>query len=532
MKRRNFIKSMGAVGASALLPSTWPTAFNMSTMYKAANAAVDYAGAQIAAPGVMPQVINIFLYGGPSELSGNLSNIVDIDLNSQNSYAGAFGNRILTFDDDGTGDNGFITPNGFWRGAGGLDMQFMVDQNYMSVYRTLMKRKDGTRSHRESILMSLKGSLDIENSAGVGTRIAAALYQNRASYEGATTFADGSAIDMDNMILPFVSFEGDTRAFATDPDYAVPLLLRGTTLNEDLQDPFTRLNDGNAAKLDAMVLKKLADPVYSSRFAKVVSSDDLRGYLASRIGDLQDASGVLPTISDAVDQAALGLADAVTPMSYPDNNRYSDRVQAAITLAVENPGSLYITVGGGLGGWDDHNNGRDNYPNRMNQLFAALKAAALHIKYSGTQTIGVTSTPGSAAVGTPMARVTDNIVINVFGDFGRRVNLNNSEGWDHGNNQNLWTIGGAGVVSAASAGAARQLGKVVGRTERVGDPGTNNQVTEPAAGSYEAEPMSVAAAVYSYFGVQNPEILTADPELNPAGDPAIDETAAGEPVLF
>ncbi len=517
---------MGAVGASALLPSTWPTAFNMSTMYKAADAAIDYAGAQIAAPATMPQVINIYLYGGPSELSGNLTNIVDIDANSQNSYAAAaaFGPDILRFQNDPNG--GLITPNGFWSGAGGDDMQFMLDQNYMSVYRTLMKRKDGTRSHRESILMNLKGSLDIENSAGVGTRIAAMLYQNRANFEGTTTFADGSAVDMDNVILPFVSFEGDTRAFATDPDYAVPLLLRGTTLNEDLQDPYTRLNNGNATKLDAMVSKKLADPAYVSRFDKVINSNDLREYLAQKIGSIQSASGILPAVSNATDAAALGIA-AGTTMSYPANNRYSDRLQAAVTLAIENPSSMYITVGGGIGGWDDHNNGIDNYPNRMNQLFAALKAVALHIKYSGTQTGGVTGTPGGG-----INRRTDNIVINVFGDFGRRVNLNNSEGWDHGNNQNLYTIGGAGVASAANGGATRQLGKVVGRTERVGDPGTNNQVTEPQAGSYEIEPMSIAASVYSYFGVQNSEILTADPDLNPAGDTAIDETVAGEPALF
>jgi hypothetical protein len=537
MKRRNFIKSMGAVGASALLPSTWPTAFNMSSMYRAANAAVDYSAVQIAAPRYMPQVINIFLYGGPSELSGNLTNIVDIDTNSQNSYTAAFGDRILTFDDDGTGDNGFITPNGFWRGAGGLDMQFLLNGNgsHMSVYRTIMKVKDGTRSHRESILMSLKGSLDIENSAGVGTRIAAALYQNRAAYEqGITTYADESAIDMDNMILPFVSFEGDTRAFAPDPDYAVPLLLRGTTLNEDLEDPYTRQNDGNGAALDAMVGRKLADPAYAARFSGVIASNDLRQYLASRIGNLKDAATALPTIGETDDQTALGLTDAVTPMTYPDprTNRYSNRIKAAVTLAVENPGSMYITVGGGLGGWDDHNNGIENYPNRMNQLFAALKAAALHIKYSGTQTAGVTSTPGSAEAGTPMARRTDNIVINVFGDFGRRVNLNNSEGWDHGNNQNLWTIGGAGVASAADGGMLRQLGKVVGRTQRVGDPGTNNQVTEPQADSYQAEPMSIAASVYSYFGVQNPQILTADEERNPEGDAAMSEGVSGEPPLF
>ena len=540
MKRRSFIKSMGAVGASALLPSSWPTAFNMSTMYRAANSAVNYAGVQIAAPSVMPQVINIFLYGGPSELSGNLTNINDINASSQNSYTTAFGNRILAFDDTGDAANGFVTRHGFWRGtpnnntptvdnndgAGGRDMQFMVDQSYMTVYRTLMKRKDGTRSHRESILMSQKGSLDIEASAGVGTRIAAMLYQNRAAYEGTTTFADGSAVDMDNMILPFVSFEGDTRFFAIDPDYSIPLLLRGTTLDENLNDPYTRQNNGNAAVLDAMVSRKLADPAYSSRFAAVIGSNDLREYLAQRIGSLQTASGVLPNVLEAADANNLGIAQGAA-LIYPANNRYSARVQAAVTLAIENPGSMYITVGGGLGGWDDHNNGIDNYRGRMNQLFAALKAAALHIKYSGTQTAGVTGTPGGG-----LARRTDNIVINVFGDFGRRVNLNNSEGWDHGNNQNLWTIGGAGVASAANGGALRQLGKVVGRTQRVGTSGTNDQVTEPVSGSYEIEPMSVAASVYSYFGAQNPEILTADEDRNPAGDPAIDETVAGEPPLF
>ena len=532
MKRRSFIKSLGAVGASAVLPSTWPRAFDMSTMYKSANAAIDYAGAQISAPEYMPQVINIFLYGGPSELSGNLTNIVDIDTNSQNSYATAFGGQILRPQGDPNG--GLITPNGFWSGAGGDDMEFLLKGNgtlgdaHMSVYRTLHKVKDGTRSHRESILMSQKGSLDIENSAGVGTRIAAMLYQNRASFASAK-FADESPVDLDNIVLPFVSFEGDTRSFAMDPDYAIPLLLRGTTLDEQLQDPFSRTasTDGNAGKLDPMVLKKLADPVYRSRFSGVVDADELRAYLASKIGNVQTARDAgLPTVTDADDLTALGLdpaagpAPLVYPNPNPNVNRYSARIRAAVTLAIENPSSMYITVGGGLGGWDDHNNGIDNYPSRMNQLFDALKSAALHIKYANG------TTPGG------ISRSTDNIVINVYGDFGRRVNLNNSEGWDHGNNQNLWTIGGSGCINAAQGGS-RELGKIVGRTQRVGTPGTNNQVTEPEAGSYQAEPMSIAAAVYSYFGVTNPEILTADPDLNPEGDPALNDTgtAPGETVV-
>ncbi len=201
MNKRNFLKSVAALGGSALLPSS----LNPLAMYKTASAAVDYSAATVVAPDVMPQVINIFLYGGPSELSGNLTNMAGpdgIEANSQNSYATAFGGNILEFDNDGTGGNGFITKNGFWRGtqrtpgqgnvhldvsgAGGRAMQFMLDNSYMSVYRTLMKRLDGTRSHRESLLQSFKGSLDIEGSPGVGTRIAATLYQHRAQFEGLT----------------------------------------------------------------------------------------------------------------------------------------------------------------------------------------------------------------------------------------------------------------------------------------------------------------------------------------------------------
>src|SRR6056300_1680804 len=105
MNKRNFLKSIAALGGSALLPSS----INPLSMYKTASAAVDYSAADVEASGVMPQVINIFLYGGPSELSGNLTNIQEIEDNSQNSYAAAFNNRILSFDTTGDGVNGFIT---------------------------------------------------------------------------------------------------------------------------------------------------------------------------------------------------------------------------------------------------------------------------------------------------------------------------------------------------------------------------------------------------------------------------------------
>jgi uncharacterized protein (DUF1501 family) len=142
-----------------------------------------------------------------------------------------------------------------------------------------------------------------------------------------------------------------------------------------------------------------------------------------------------------------------------------------------------------LGGWDDHSGAIEDYPGRVQGLMEALKVAARHMFLENA----------------------NHIVINVFGDFGRNVNLNNSMGWDHGNNQNFYTLGGSGIPG-------RALGKLVGRTQRIGTAFENRQFTSPADGSYQCEPFSIASTIFSYFGVQNPEVLT--------GESALDESAS------
>jgi len=563
MNRRKFLGAMGATGASVFIPSS----LNLTSIYKSANAAVNYSvlensskpgpdvtGASV--PSTMPQVINIFLYGGPSELAGNLTNIADIENNSVNSYAGAFGPEILAPDNDGTGANGQITKDGFWFDAGGNDLQFMLDEGYMSIYRTITKVLDPTRSHRESLLMSQKGSLDIEAGAGIGTRLAIMLIQNRGAYEGNMALADGPVGTIINnietdLLLPFVSFEGDTRLFATDPDLggnAIPLNYRGITLDQNFDNPFARGSDTNATELRDLVEKVKAATPNLDRYSKVIDGFELREFLESKIQGLNDAkNATLPIITEDPDILAMGgVAGVSQVLTYP-NTGFANRLKAAITLAVENPSTLFTAVSGssGLGGWDDHNNATTDYRGRMTDLFDAMKSAMLHIKYSGSQTAGVTSTPGTV-VGNPqglpvMLRPTNNIIINIHGDFGRLVNLNDSNGWDHANNQNLYTFGGQGLVGAAgeplfdangdqigAQAATRSLGKVVGVTELRGTTKTNNQFTLPVAGSYEAEPMSIASSVYSYFGAQNPNALTADDLLNTDGVPALNEVAADE----
>ena len=118
----------------------------------------------------------------------------------------------------------------------------------------------------------------------------------------------------------------------------------------------------------------------------------------------------------------------------------------------------------------------------------ALQAAARHLELAGA----------------------DNVIINVFGEFGRNVNLNNSQGWDHGNNQNRFTLGGAGI-------SGRALGKLAGRTQRIGTPFQNRQFTAPTDNSYQFEPFAIASTIFKYFGVQNPEALTGEPAIDESG---------------
>lgn len=528
MRRRTFLKSMGALGMTAYIPAS----LNVESIIRTARAdSPDYDAVDFSAPAVMPQVINIFLYGGPSELSGNLTNILDINANSQNAYPAGL---TQAFDPDNFNRNDpnspRITPNDFWAGAGGVPLEFMLKYGHMSVYRTIMKQKEPTRSHRESIMMSLKGSLDIENSPGVGTRLAVMLSReagrNRGAFEN-IPLADGQTVgDAGGVLglrLPFVSFEGTSTSYDVDPDNPLDIRLRGLTLNQNFNNPYTRSDQSYDSVIDSLVRKVNQ----ASRFRAISDAFTTREEMESFIGQFEsvgnDINSAMPDSARdgfTVDAEDLAFFDdgASTTLQYP-NTRYTDRIRAAVILAIENPQSLYITVGGGLGGWDDHNNGMDQYPDRMDELMSVMQAAMLHIKYAGR----ASRTPlGNAA------RQTDNIVLNMFGDFGRLVNLNNSNGWDHANNQNLFTFGGAAV----RPGGAAALGKIVGTTRRVGTPGTNNQYTEPTSNSYTAEPMSIAASVYSYFGVTNPRALTRDTVTgqNPDGDDALDETRASESI--
>ena len=454
--RRQFLKTTGLLGLSLALPPG---------ILKQEATAAALSNIDFAAPSVMPQIINIFLYGGPSELAGNLSNIENIAANSQNSYPSYL---------DPADENNDITPNQFWGSAGGSIMEELLANGQMSIYRTVNRIKDNSRAHGPSVTQNLVGNLDVFN-PGIATTLAAIL--NTYNPFGK---------EIDELVLPFVSFEGESKVFNLG-DLDVPLNLRPTALDSNFQNPYERSKNGyldsGDDKTNSDRIDSLAHSVSSSasnRFNKVNEAFLKRAELAAFIAASFNSDAIVADLPVDPDTSA--------QIQYPNSN-FGNLLRAAVSLAVRNPDTVFISLGsGGLGGWDDHSGALDDYPGRMQGLMEALKVAARHMTLENA----------------------DHIVINVFGDFGRNVNLNNSMGWDHGNNQNFYTLGGSGIPG-------RALGKLVGKTQRIGTAFENRQFTSPSDDSYQCEPFSIASSVFSYFGVQNPEALT--------GEPAIDESS-------
>ena len=490
MKRREFVKSLGLFGSSVLVPSMLggvglssyanASSFGSRGMINARAAVLGEVA--YSKPTVLPQVISIFLYGGPSELAGNLTNIEDINANSQNPY-----NASLMPD----ANNTRFTKNGFWGSpdnnlnAGGNAMESMLEKDRMSVYRTLNRVKDDTKAHRPSIFSNLTGMMGEDDSRpGIATNLAAILSANGAI--------------SDSALFPFVTFEGDSVVF-NQGDVSVPLGLKPISLNKDLRNPYDRRSN-SALESDSndqeAVIEALAQTVMvakQTRYQKVVDSftkrSEIEGFINQLNDNLQNTS--LPQDPDFVPTAD----DPDAPLlEYPGG--FGDRLKAAVNLVIHNPDTLFVSLGNnGLGGWDDHNSADDEYPGRMRNLMESLEVAAKHLEAAGK----------------------DNVIITVYGEFGRNVNLNNSLGWDHGNNQNLFLVGAGPSAGAGIEG--NELGKIVGKTERIGRTKENRQFTTPTDDSYQCEPFAVASTIYKYFGVQNPEILTGEAPINEAGTP-------------
>ena len=491
MKRRTFLQSAGLLGLSLSPLQTFGITDPRRFSSRFARSRLDDLGLEYTpiTKEKAPQIIHIFLYGGPSELAGNLTNIEDIMLNSQNAYPGSF-----VPGSDGT----IVTPNYFWDGAGGSIMEDLIKSGDMSIYRTLNRQIDTTRAHGECVTQNLIGNTDT-SMPGIASNLAHIIANNNP-------FKDEKPLE--ELLFPFVSFEGETSIFNV-ADVDVPLAFKPISLNSDLSNPFSRRNNDrlpNDSNNNSVVeaLAKAQNGI-SNRFPKLVESFNKRQDLSDQIGTFLDPETVDASIQAYND----ALADGEKLIDYPNNN-FGRRLKAAVSLALVNPETMFINMGsGGLGGWDDHSEGIEEYSSRMQSLMQAVDAAMRHIELAG-QDPNATDYHANA----------DNIIINIMGDFGRNVNLNNSKGWDHGNNQNLYTFGGKNIRGQEA------LGKIVGTTKRIGSSGQNRQYTSPTDESYQIEPFALAATLYKYFVVSNPDILMPTKKDTTKVMP-IDESQAG-----
>jgi hypothetical protein len=437
MKRRGFIKLSLFLGSAILMPKyTYASTLDVSKIdfssdiYEENNA----------------QTIIIFMYGGASQLAGNISNLEDIKNKSQSSYS-YFGTITNT-------------ENNCWSEAGGSYMEDLIGDGDMTIFRCCYSkvREDADiRAHAICTEENQKGTFDT-TSGGIFANLAQILEAN-------------GVVDQ-NSLMPFVTMESDSKFFEEDSN-PLSSYLKPVGINEKFDNPYAR----NVRYWTYYTHEEREDDNYTSKDPALDLTMDKIAQANNEAGKIKDIFSKRAEISKFIDDVANTQTPDLGDDAYPSND-FSPKIEAAINLLGANPDTKVITLGtGGLGGWDDHNGARD-YVSRMNNLFASLKSAMAHIKALEKE---------------------DSINIMVFAEFGRNVNLNSANGWDHGNLQNLYVLGGKGYFNHKG---------IVGETI-LDDTGSLNRLwLKPAKDTYWFEPNSIASTLYKIYGIQNPEILT------------------------
>lgn len=431
LNRRGFLKGMGALGISAVLPYNLKAAdlnyeqINFdNSVYMTNNA----------------QTIIVYLYGGPSELAGNLTNLSQINTLSQNPYPL---------------DSMTATANHFWAQAGGNVMESLLSSNKMNLFRTCYRTIDNLKAHGECTSQAQRGK-NTDGGAGIIANLTSILHHKGAITEPASSDNVGKSI-------PFVTMEGES-TFFTEDDVNLPSYLKPVALGTGSTNPYER-RYGDQSR----IINRDTNTTLGQMFDTMAQNINPDG----KIKEAFDRRETLEKFMEEV--SGLTLPEGVV---YPGNNTFSERLEFAMKLLIHNPHTKVISMGSpGLGGWDDHSNAINNYTDRMQDLMNAIEAATTHMDVAGKS----------------------NINIVVFGEFGRNVNYNNSEGWDHGNNQNVYWFGGSDYMN--------HLG-VVGETEVVGTGNNNRLYSRPKSGSPTFQVFSIAATIYKMYGITNPEILT------------------------
>ncbi len=436
MRRRSFLKAAALTSGSLISPISLKAKTNFRDIEFDADTYNNNSA----------QTIIVFLYGGASELGANLTNIEQIAPLSQNSYE-YFENRMR------------ITSNKLWAEAGGDALERLLSAKEANIFRTCYSKirdANNNKSHGSCVSQNQRGVMSSDDSGGIISTIAQTLYEKGAISSDAK--------------LPFISMEGESILYAT-PDFTLESFLRPTALAADLSNPYKRrytnrwyyYNDQERDTKGYNATRAEMDIEMDSLAQSLNIDGDIRANFERRVE--------LEEFIDAIDKTT--LPDQI---EY-DNNDFAQKMESAVKILVNNPDTKMISIGsGGLGSWDDHNEAED-YPARKEALIGAIETALKHMK----------------------AEKKDNINIVVWGDFGRNVNLNSSNGWDHGNTQNFYTFGGKRYFNHVG---------IVGETRLESTGGLNRLFLKPTSTSYTFEPASIAATLYSIYGITNPIYLT------------------------
>ncbi len=447
MKRRDFIKLSTLACSAILFPD-----FLKAKEFDVGD--VNFSKATFNENSAQTIIIN--MYGGASQLSGNITNIEEIEQNSQNSYNGYF--RSIS-----------KTKNGCWKEAGGDYMEKLLTNGDMTLYRccySAIREQNNNKSHGLCTEQNQKGSFDTKG-GGVITNLAEIL-DNKG------------AID-NNTLMPFVTLDGESTFYAP-LNRPLKSYLKPTAINENLDNPYTRdrwsVREWFYYTREERKKEQYNDTDENGGFDPKFSKDmDTLSQSHNRQGKIKDAFSKRGELEHFIDEIKKEQTPDLGENSYTDN-QFSKKIEAAIKLLNKNPDTKIVTLGtGGLGGWDDHSNARD-YVSRMNNLFATLHSAMAHLKAIGKE---------------------GKINIMVFAEFGRNVNLNSANGWDHGNLQNLYILGGKDYFSHKG---------VVGETVVDATGSLNRLWLKPKPNTYWFEPISIASTLYKLYGIENPEVLT------------------------
>jgi hypothetical protein len=349
-------------------------------------------------------------------------------------------------------------------------MKDMLDDEEMTIIRTCYsaeREKVNNKAHGVCTQQNMKGNFDLEK-PGVLTTLSRIMKNNGK---------------FDPIKMPFMTLSGENYFYEGDPTDG----LKPISLSSSLSNPFDRKMTSNffytknERKLSNYKIRKpLLDRVFDQKAKSHNSVSIMNSFLDNE-----------KLLSDKIDRVAKARNNGsnkdknIAKYEYRVEDDFHQSLATSIELLDSNSSTRTITIEtSGLGGWDDHSNCKFNYTNRMQNLFMALKAGMRHLDGIGKK---------------------NKISIMVFGEFGRNVNLNTADGWDHGNLQNLYILGGTDYFNHAG-GTDAIIGETV--VDNEGKPKSGRIWLKPKSGTYWCEPLSIAATLYAIHGVKNPETLT------------------------